>query len=221
VNGTMQHRGDERQVSIAQPHRSTRAIYRLPARALWQLGDHAPDEQARGHIAAQVTDTAIELRVDWDGNAASPGRFEVRVGAEAWQACELIDTGALNDVVSPSTQVAGSVFLAHFLRGPVHASVRFGVKAIPIVWTNPQPASFTSDYVAERGKDYTYEAGVDPLVMPWTYSVLAGSAQRLTLELATGRDYEVWVRLQDPKNPDHWQVQDPIVHTGAGGGNPH
>lgn len=75
--------------------------------------------------------------------------------------------------------------------------------------------------MAERGQDYTYGAGLDPQAMPWTYSVLAGGIQRLTLELNVGRDYEVWVRLQDPKDPDHWQVQDPLVRTGAGGGNPH
>jgi hypothetical protein len=217
----LQHRGDERQTSIGQPHQAVRGIYRLPTRALLQHGDLASDEQKRGHIQAQVMDAAIDLRVDWDGNTASPGRFEVRVGASAWQACELIDPGDLNDVVSPNVQIASDVFLARFQRGPVHTPVRFGVKAIPIVWAEPRPAIFTPDYVAERGQDYTYQAGLDPQVMPWTYSILAGSIQRLTLELTVGRDYEVWVRLQDPNNPGHWQVQDPLVRTGAGGGNPH
>lgn len=218
---TVQYRGDERQTSMAQPQRAARAIYKLPARALLQCGALVPDEQARGHIEAQVMDAAIDLRVDWDGNAASPGQFEVCVGTNAWQACELIDTGDLNDVVSPNAPITGQVFLARFQRGPTHAPVRFGVKAIPIIWADPGPAILTPDYVAVRGQDYTYEAGLDPQMMPWTYSVLAGGIQRLALELTMGRDYEVWVRLQDPKDPEHWQVQDPLVRTGAGGGNPH
>lgn len=218
---TLQHRRDERQISIAHPHRAARAIYQLPARALLQLGALASDEQARGHIEALVMDAAIDLRVDWDGDAGSPGRFEVCVGANAWQSCELIDTGDLNDVVSPNAEITGNVFLARFQRGPEHGPIGFGVKAIPVVWAEPGPAILTPEYVAVRGQDYAYEAGLDPQLVPWTYSVLAGGIQRLTLELAMGRDYEVWVRLQDPKDPDHWQVQDPLVRTGAGGGNPH
>ena len=35
---------------------------------------------------------------------------------------------------------------------------------------------------------------------------------RLTLELSMTRAYEVWVRLQDPRDPNKWQIQDPILY---------
>lgn len=127
---TTQRRGDERQTSTEQPRQAARAIYRLPTQALLQHGDLASDEQGRGYIEALVMGAAIDVRVEWDGNAARPGRFDVRVGASAWQACELIDPGDLNDVVSLDAQRAGTVFLARFQRTPAHAPVRAGVKAL-------------------------------------------------------------------------------------------
>lgn len=217
---TQQNRHSERQVNASQPRQSARTIHVIPARAFVGRDGQAPGEQSRGHISAQVDGLAIDLRVDWNGSAGSSGEFEVRVGASTWEACKLIDPGDLNDLVSPSTTVSGELFLARFVRGPVHGSVPFGVRAIPITWIHAPSTNIASDYTAERGQDYTYKDGIDPEVLPWAYSVLADGAQRLTLELSTSQDYEVWVRLQDPNDPNNWQIQDPLVRTGGDGGNP-
>jgi hypothetical protein len=198
-----------------------KAIYTLPVRALSQ---GASDEQTRGYLEAVVEAAAgghaIDLRVDWDGDASNLGQFDVLVGPGAWEECKLIDLGVHKDVIGTAEKLSGETFLARFQRGPVYGASSFGVKAMPIVWLQALPAVLDPSYVAERGKDYDYEAGIQPEIVPWTYSVLSNGVHKLTLELSMGRDYEVWVRLQDPKNPNNWHIQDPIVRPGTGGGDP-
>ncbi|HWN68686.1 MAG TPA: hypothetical protein VNM90_13710, partial [Haliangium sp.] len=124
------------------------------------------------------------------------------------------------DVISPSKSLESATFRARFQRGPVHRSYPFGVKAVPIVWKHELPAALDPSYVAMRGQDYEYAGELQPDLVPWTYSVLASGVHRLTLELSKGRDYEIWVRLQDPRDASKWMIQDPIVRTDPIGGEP-
>ncbi len=207
--------------SNANAGRAGRAIYALPVGALSQLAQRAADEGTRGAFDALVASEAIDLRVDWNGDPTSLGHFQVLVGASAWQTCELIDPSKLEiDVISPAMAVEGATFRARFERGPWHKSCVFGVKAVPIAWKQQLPAVLDPSYVAVRGTDYEYAGGLQPDLIPWTYSVLANGAHRLTLELSKERDYEIWVRLQDPMDPDKWMIQDPIVRTDPIGGEP-
>lgn len=217
---TAQRRQEHDQGDLARPHSVRRAIYALPASALLRRAGLGPGEQGRGHIEACVSEQAIDVRVDWSGSTSSQGRFEVQVSSGEWQTCSLFDASRSNDVVSPATKVAGDVFMARFQRGPEEPLRPFGLKAVPIVWKCAIDELLDREFVAERGADYDYEAGASPKVIPWSYSVLAGGAQKLTLELTMGRDYEVWVRLQSPRDADSWLEQDPIVRTTTGGGNP-
>lgn len=198
--------------------RAGRHVYTLPVSALSRLAQLA-DEGTRGHI--EVASQAIDLRVDWDGSASSMGHFQVLVGAGEWKACELIDPDELGiDVISLTRAPAGDTFLVRFERGPAHGGHAFGVKAVPIVWTHALPAQLDPSYVAERGKDYDYESGIEPEHIAWTDAVLADGVYKLTLELSMSCDYEMWVRLQDPNDPNNWKIQDPIVRPGHGGGHP-
>lgn len=207
-------------ITSVRPSQRGRFVYTLPARKLTSP-EHQDDLQARGHILGMVKEQAIDIRVDWDGSESWMGRFEVQVGLDAWQQCELIDPDNRNDVVSPAIDGAGEIFLARFQRGPTYRSHSFGVKAIPIVWAYALPSKLDPAYVAVRGEDYAYASGANPELIPWTYSVLSSGTQTLAIELATGQDYEVWVRLQDPNDEANWRIQDPIVRTGGGGGHPY
>jgi hypothetical protein len=222
VNRTPHHSREASVDSNVNPAgRTGRVIYTLPVDMLARAAQLAADEGTRGAFEAQVADQAIDLRVDWDGNASSVGQFEVLVGASTWKQCELIDpSDRKNDVIAPAKTLQGTTFRARFQRGPAYRGCVFGVKAVPIVWKQELPAKLDASYVAVRGTDYEYEAGIQPDLVPWTYSVLASGVHRLTLELSIERRYEVWVRLQDPKNPNNWQIQDPILHPIHGGGDP-
>lgn len=207
-----QHREFSTPSDLDHAGHAGKTIYTLPVDALVRLGQLASDEASRGHLEALFADQAIDLRVDWDGSASSMGQFEVLVSASTWKACELIDPDDIGiDVISLSQAPLGTTYLARFRRGPAHAGCIFGVKAVPIVWTQELPAQLAASYVAERGNDYEYQAQLQPELVPWTYSVLAGGVQRLNLELSMASDYEIWVRLQHPTNPDSWRIQDPIV----------
>lgn len=199
-------------------NRTGRSIYRLPVGALSRLAQLACDEGTRGAFHALATDQAIDLRVDWDGDASSFGRFEVLVGTSTWQACELINPSDLESYVIAAPR-GDTTFLARFQRGPWHRDCIFGVKAVPIVWKHELPTTLEPSHVAERGTDYEYEAGIPPELVPWIDSVLAGGMHRLTLELSMVCRYEVWVRLQDPKDPNHWQIQNPILDPIDSGGD--
>jgi hypothetical protein len=207
--------------NINQAGRAGRTVYTLPVGKLSRLAPVADEEGTRGAVDARVAEQAIDLRVDWDGDPASLGHFEVQVGVSAWQKCELIDpSGDGIDVITPAPALAGTTFRVRFQRGPVHRGYIFGVKAVPIVWKQELPAELAPSYVAARGTDYEYAGGLQPDLIPWTYSVLVGGVHRLILELSMERHYEMWVRLQDPRDPNKWQVQDPIVRPVEGGGNP-
>jgi hypothetical protein len=201
--------------------RAGKTVYTLPVGKRSRLAQLAAEEGTRGALDALVAEQAIDLRVDWDGDPANLGHFEVLVGASSWEKCELIDpSGPGIDVISLATALDGAMFRARFQRGPAHSDCTFGVKAVPIVWKQELPAELDASYVAVRGTDYEYAGGLQPDLIPWTYSVLVGGVHRLTLELSMEHHYEMWVRLQDPSDPNKWQVQDPIVRPVEGGGNP-
>lgn len=214
-----QHEETIPRTTAEPPRDAARAIYTLPVRKLAGRYQVSSGDQSRASLDAVVVDQAIDLRVDWDGSVSGPGQFEVLVSVGSWQSCELIDPGDLQDVVSPAAAV-GERFQARFQRGPDHKGCSFDVKAIPIVWKERLPEQLDPSFVAERGKHYEYESGLQPDSLPWACSVLAGDVQRVTVSLGVGRDYEVWVRLQDPKDPSHWVIQDPIIRTDRGGGDP-
>jgi hypothetical protein len=182
----------------------------LPIGALARQAQLAENEGTREIFTACATDQmSIDLRVDWDGDASMLGRFEVLVAPSTWKACGLLDPyDAKNDMIMAPT--GGTTFRARFQRGPEHKGCTFGVKAVPIIWRAALATSLEPLYVAQRGTDYEYEAGIRPDLVPWNDSVLAEGVHRLTLELSKTRFYEVWVRLQDPRDPNNWQIQDPI-----------
>jgi hypothetical protein len=203
--------------NVNHSSRTGRHIYKLPV----SRRQRAADDESRDHILAYVTEQIVDLRVDWDGDPSSLGHFEVRVGDQTWQACELIDPSDTGiDVISPSQNMTGTTFRARFQRGPTYGSYSFHVKAVPIVWTPAPTAPLPRSYVAERGKDYAYAGGVDPESLPWHYSESSGGVHKVTLELSMTTHYEMWVRLQDPKGLNEWRIQDPILTPVSGGGNP-
>jgi hypothetical protein len=187
-----------------------RAIYMLPIDALSRQAQLAAEEGTREIFTARSIDQVIDLRVDWDGDASHLGRFEVMVDPSTWQACGLLDPydADTDMIVAPA---GGTTFHARFQRGPDHKSCTFGVKAVPITWKQTLPEPLASSYVAQRGTDYEYQAGIQPDLVPWTYSVPADGVHRLTLELSMAHNYEMWVRLQHPDGSDTWQIQDPII----------
>ncbi len=223
MNRTPEQNREVSPASNANPAgRAGRTVYTLPVGALSLVAQRADDEAERGAMDALVADQAIDMRVDWNGDASSLGHFEVLVGVSTWQKCELIDPRGVAgiDVISPSTTQESATVRARFQRGPVHRGCPFGVKAVPIAWKQALPAQLDSSYVAMRGQDYEYAGGLQPDLVPWTYSVRVDGVHRLILELSRGRDYEIWVRLQDPRDASKWMIQDPIVRTDPIGGEP-
>jgi hypothetical protein len=196
--------------NINEAGRPGRAIYTLPIGALSRQAQLAADEGTREIFTARATEQAIDLRVDWDGDPSHLGHFEVLVDPSTWQPC-----GRLNPYDTETDMVkapaSGATFRARFQRGPVHAGCIFGVKAVPITWRGAQVTLLDSSYVAQRDTDYEYECGIKPELISWTDAVLVQGVYRLTLELSIARNYEMWVRLQDPGDPNRWQIQDPIL----------
>jgi hypothetical protein len=197
--------------NINESGRPGRAIYRLPIGALAHQAQLAEDEGTRQIHTARATEQAIDLRVDWDGDASHLGRFEVLVDPSTWQPCDRLNPyDTETDMVKALT--SGTTFRARFQRGPDHKGCAFGVKAVPITWMGAQLKQLAASYVAQRGTDYEYEGGIAPELISWTDAVLVQGVYRLTLELSMARIYEVWVRLQDPSDSNHWQIQDPILY---------
>lgn len=204
------------------PHPSTPQIIRTkgPILRLAPAG-------SKDFIIGKLQQDGIDVRVDWNGSSASLGTFEVRTGgvsendndAEDWQSCPNITTGQMNDLVSPDIETSSSTFWVRLQRGPDHGDVPFQAKAIPVAWKeNRQPAAVeSSTYIALRDLDYAYQNGVTEPDVPWQSSTLDAGCQRLPLPLQTHRVYELWVRLQDPNDPERWHEQDPIIRTDHGG----
>lgn len=177
---------------------------------------------AKDFVQSLVTNDGIDIRVEWDGCTSSLGRFDVRVDTKRWQSCPNIDISAMNDLVSPKTLVAGKSMTVRMHRGPEHVACAFQARVIPIAWLakhKPGATAVPACYTAERGVDYNYDDSDTSADRTWQLSSLDDGVQRLSLTLQTGRAYELWVRLQDPNNVNHWLEQDPIVRTDHGGSN--
>jgi hypothetical protein len=179
----------------------------------------APDMRPERLVhEGRYVDGGIDLRVGWDGSATDPGSFEVQNGSGLWLACPNTAPDCDRNDVVYATGVEGSKpFLARFQRGPTYPGCAFDVKAIPIV-AFVDLSGQSSDFVAVRGRDYKYADGADPEAIDWEGSSLEGDVQRVPVVLATGRYYELWVRLHHPAEPDRWLILDPIVRTGNAGG---
>ncbi len=201
----------------AESNKALRSTMRILINDLFR---YAVEESARKHIEAMVTEKTVDMRVDWNGGDSRPS-FEVQVGVDEWIGCEHLTTESPNDVISPAVPDVGEPFLVRFHRGPDNEHAGFGVRAIPITWTNAPESSPPANYVAQRGRDYTYVEGVNPDSISWSYATSIGGVQQVSLELTTACDYEIWVRIQDPNEADQWIEIDPIVRSSSGGGNPH
>ncbi|MCG8418043.1 MAG: hypothetical protein MJE77_08895 [Proteobacteria bacterium] len=190
-------------------------IVQLPVTELLLANLPLDPNDPREVIPAEVAENGIELRVDWDGQPASTGSFEVKGEYETWTPCTRVDTCGVNDIVSPNKTVEGTKFMARVARGPDNPSYSFELRAIPITWKHERPGVLASDAVVRRDEDYECDASP----VEWRKSALVDGVQRVILELTIGTDYEMWIRLQSPHDPDNWLTQDPIVRTDNGGNN--
>lgn len=117
------------------------------------------------------------------------------------------------------SRAQGLVFPAHFQRGPEHRDIPFEVKAVPIDWLLEAKmlGNLPREFIAVRDEHYQYIGGSTPDETAWISSTDENGVQCVRLKLSTRKDYEVWVRLRDPNNSEHWHTQDPIIRTDNGG----
>ncbi|ACY13821.1 hypothetical protein Hoch_1261 [Haliangium ochraceum DSM 14365] len=176
----------------------------------------APDERAIHE--ARYTENGIDVRVDWDGSDDDPGRFEVLNASGVWVECpHTAPSDARNDVMHTTKDVSGRPFLVRFQRGPAGPAVRFEVKLLPVVGLGDLSGQ-SSEYVAVRGQDYEYEGEIEPALVSWTPSSEVDGAHGVTVMLVAGKDYEVWVKLSHPTDPNRSRILDPLVRGGNAGG---
>lgn len=184
-------------------------------------GNYDAGTGSKDFIESLVSDGGVDIRVDWNGDPASQGRFDVRVGQNAWQPCPNIEVSSMNDLISPREQPEASALELRVARGPEHVSIPFQVKLIPIVWMKEhEPGAIVPPtYTAERGIDYSYREGQEPDSYPWQTSAGQNGVQRAAASLIKGTAYEMHVRLRHPSDPDCWRQQDPIIRSDHGGSN--
>ena len=102
-------------------------------------------------------------------------------------------------------------------RGPDNQGVRFAVKLVPIEWLRVLSIPHDHDVEVERDKDYRYAGDTPPERVAWVESQETEGIHQLELnDLSVGQDYEMWVRLWHPRDPEKWKDQDPVVRTGGG-----
>ena len=179
-------------------------------------------------MPAALTADGIDIRIDWDGTGEQLGRFEVRSPYGTWEQCQnLAPLMDANDLIYPTEHVAGESLSVRFHRGPSHPGLPFKVRALPIRWLEgrgPGPSSaLPATYEAVRYVDYTYDIpDTTDIEGLWQESSSSDNVQCFVLDLAKGQDYEVWVTLQSPLDPDVWLPHDPIISPDSGnpGNNP-
>ncbi|MCG8419249.1 MAG: hypothetical protein MJE77_15050 [Proteobacteria bacterium] len=168
-----------------------------------------------------LSDGGFDIRIDADQTRQL---FQILTAGQTWRDLLHLGIDQPNDVVKPlhnaRLPVPGEPFLVRFQRRPWHAEQPFVVRASAIVWqgTEEQLASWVTDpdFCAQRGTHYAYN---NHAPSPGEYpSTPSSEGQQATVELITGTDYEVTIRLQDPVQPDIWHILDPIVKTGSGSG---
>ena len=178
-------------------------------------------EGSKDFVEGLLSDSGIDIRVDWDGDGANPGRFEVLVGEEQWQPCPNIEIGEMNDLISPHKIPPDNHLTLRVCRGPDHPELPFQLRLVPITWLIMREPSTTAppSYTARRGADYQYQDGRSPDDFEWLWSQNEGGMHRVNASLVKGLAYEMHVRLQDPADPERWLQQDPVVRTDHGGSN--
>ncbi len=163
----------------------------------------------------------IHIRVEWDGDDAHSGTFQVRCHS-SWMALQHIRASTTvahpNQILVPSTQSVTRVCVS---RGPLHSGIRFAAKLVPIRWMVNVPVE-DHDLLVRRGQEYTYANGCSVDSEPWIPSSVdqQSGIQCVNLDgLVVGQDYEFWVRLWHPDGSDVYKDQDPVVRT-KGSGSP-
>ena len=181
-------------------------IFQLPIRQLF--GSFDPSDNPR-HLADW--DDGIDLRVDWDGDQADAGTFDVLCQGR-WQALVEVSASPKNEQIASRSLPVTSVRVQ---RGPRNKRIRFAAKLVPIDWARTLTMPQEHHLQVHRGTDYHYRQGHSPDDIAWEESQQTGGVHCLTLQnLIIGQDYEMWVRLWHPHDPDRWQDQDPVIRSG-------
>ncbi|MEM9492683.1 MAG: hypothetical protein AAGC55_26280 [Myxococcota bacterium] len=204
--------------TLSRPARATArptAVHILPASLVLGDGRARSASADKAVHRAAVADCGVAIRVDWAGDGGL-GRFEVEVAPDCWRPCRNLAVHDRSDVIYPDRPVAGTRFVAHLQRGPLHPHRAFAVKALPITWRVEPPTAPLATVLRDR--DYVYADSVVPERVDWHTSRPIAGVQRVTVPLQLGCAYELWVRLQHPTLSERWQLQDPILDTDTRGG---
>lgn len=211
---------NQRNARISEIVRSQESAHRPPILAL-SVTSTTGMQGRKDFINGLMSDGGMDIRVDWNGDLASPGRFEVLVGLGQWQECPNIEISQMNDLVSPHEIPTRGTLALRIHRGPEHPTLPFEVRFVPISWlTEREPGAVVPPtYTAERGVDYHYLNNTTPDDYAWNPSNRHNGAHRVDATLTRGQAYEMHVQLQDPANPERWLALDPIIRTDYGGAN--
>ena len=197
----------------AEEKKKKHRYLRSPQLLLGRMGDRKLKD--RGIVRKGNKRGGFDIRVDWKGDE-SDGLFEVKVSEEDYLQIDNLKPNGTNNVVVSSELLTGKQFSVRFERGPHHPDRQFGAKAIPVDWSETEQVDFSS--IVELGTHYDYRENL-PDEKEWVFSTESGDGtQEVSLTLPLGQDFEIWVLLQHPENPEKWRVQDPIVHPETGGG---
>ncbi len=193
---------------------TSRPIFHLPTSKPTIQAMIRLQEKTKTHVGLG----RIDLRVDWNGDTPNLDVLDARVSEDLWVACTDIRAGKSSELVLPARTGTSDdcppklLFLTRLQRGPLHCRYPFAVKAIPIRWRISLPHQLELHSAAVRDRHYEYLEGNDPVYIDWEYSSWTDGAQRLSIMMENGRDYELWMRLQSPIDRTRWLVQDPIIH---------
>jgi hypothetical protein len=188
-----------------------RHVLRLDRYLLTEHSLDVRDAQSREH--------AIRVRVDWNGDSASLGTFEVWNLDGCWEACgNLSPESSANDLILAGPKGRTDPFRVQIERGPAHGARPFEAWAYAIAWKQDPLAqgSLPSSFSAIRHEHYEY---AQPGAVCHVMSTLENGVQTVELMLDPGFDYELWIKLQHPEREDSWCIHDPIVSPGDRGGS--
>jgi hypothetical protein len=193
-------------------------------RYVLRLDEYVKTEHALAVRDARSHNDTVHLRVDWNGFSDNLGTFEVQNLDSQWEAVgNLSPASPLKDLIAARPRPASNPFVIQIRRGPAHGTIPFQAWARRITWTsNPVVlGDLPSDFSAVRESDYIYAETEFPIYE----SRLEGGVQVVEIPLdLSHHDYELWVKLRHPTDPDRWSIIDPIIgHKDRGGtpGNKH
>jgi hypothetical protein len=171
--------------------------------------------KSRAELVQPDLTHGLMIRCDWSGDS-SRGTFQVKVKRDndEWANIWPLDPGGPNvQLVSSDHQVTK----VHVERGPNNPGVRFAVKLVPIRWK----VTLSWDEHMLRvvlGEHYEYDGYATANDVPWVPSSPTGSQGQHVVkqELIAGQDYEIWIQLPHPTDPNAKpQEQDPVIRTGG------